>query len=159
MRKAGLTRGGSLFCMSLMKMKWMALLAACTAAIWASGCHTSVDGRQHLGVPLMKDTIEGRYERAPMEVWKAAQDVLSYNGTLYSTDTLKSTLEASVNNRTVWVKVEPLDDKVTRVIVQTRTKGGTSDLELASEIDKQIALRLATGNLTPSARPAAKAAK
>jgi hypothetical protein len=76
---------------------------------------------------------------------------LKYNGTLYSEDLLKSTLEGTVNNRTVWVKVEELDPQVTRVTVQTRTKGGTSDVELAGEIDKQIAIRLATGNLTPAA--------
>jgi hypothetical protein len=40
------------------------------------------------------------------------------------------------------VKVEEIDPKVTRVIVQVRTKGGGTDIDLASEIDKQIALHL-----------------
>ena len=57
--------------------------------------------------------------------------------------------------RTVWVKVEPVDAGTTRVIVQARTKGGGSDLDLASDIDKQIALRLQSGNLTPATPPAA----
>ena len=74
----------------------------------------------------------------------------AYNGTLYSEDTLKSTLEASVNARTVWVKVQPLDTKVSQVWIQVRTKGGGTDMELAGEIDKQIAIRLAAGNLTPA---------
>ncbi len=139
-----------------MKTKWLFLLAACAGAVWLSGCVTSVDGRSHVGVPLVKDTIEGRYERSPMEVWTAAKDVLNFNGRIYTEDVMKSVLEATVNNRTVWVKIEPLDKQVTRVIVETRTKGGGSDLELASEIDKQIALRLATGNLTPAAKPAPK---
>jgi hypothetical protein len=86
-----------------------------------------------------------------MEIWKAAKDVLAFQGKLYSEDVMRSTLEASVNTRTVWVRVDPVDQKSTRVTVQARTKGGGSDIELASEIDKQIAIRLATGNLTPAA--------
>ena len=54
---------------------------------------------------------------------------------------MKSTIEASVNQRTVWVKVEPIDDKLTKVTVQARTKLGGGDVALASEIDKQIAIR------------------
>jgi hypothetical protein len=135
-----------------MKMKWIFAALLVIGGSIMSGCVASVDGRQHLGVPLVKDSLEARYERSPMEIWNAAQEVLKYNGRLYGRDDLTSTLEASVNTRTVWVKVEPLDDRVTRVIVQTRTKGGGPDLELASEIDKQIALRLATGSM-PAARP------
>ena len=114
----------------------------------STGCVKSLDGRTHFGVPV-KDYVEARYERTPLEIWQAAKDVLSYNGTLYSEDTLKSTLEASVNQRTVWVQVTQLDAKVTQVKIQARSKIGGTDVELAGEIDKQIAIRLASGNLTP----------
>jgi len=116
-------------------MKWILLLAASTVitAFLGSGCATSVDGRM-----------------------TAAKDVLNYNGRVYSEDVMKSTIEASVNQRTVWVKVEPIDDKLTKVTVQARTKLGGGDVALASEIDKQIAIRLATGNLTPAGRPLTK---
>ena len=137
----------------VMKKKWIFAAIGLLGVFMFSGCVPTVDGRRQLGVPLMKDSLEARYERSPMEIWAVAKEVLKYNGQLYSEDVLKSTLEAAVNNRTVWVKVEPLDDRVTRVIVQTRTKGGGTDLELASEIDKQIALRLATGSVPPSSRP------
>ena len=136
-----------------MKLKIVASLCAFALALIVSGCMTSVDGRQHAGVPFVKDKLESRYERSPMEIWQAAKDVLSFNGKLYSEDVMRSTLEASVNTRTVWVKVEPADQQTTRVVVQARTKSGGTDLELASEIDKQIALRLATGNLTPATPP------
>lgn len=132
-----------------MKMKWVLLLGIFASGFFLTGCVGSLDGRQHVGMPLIKDRIESRYKRPATEIWTAAKDVLKYNGALYSEDLLKSTLEGAVNERTVWVKVEELDPQVTRVIVQTRTKGGMSDLELAGEIDKQIAVRLATGNLTP----------
>jgi len=108
------------------------------------------------GVPFVKDTIEGRYERPVLDVWAAAQDVLNFNGRIYSKDVMKSTLEASVNQRTVWVKVQPVDEKVTKVTVQARSRLGGGDVALASEIDKQIALRLATGNLTPAAQGSSK---
>lgn len=94
---------------------------------------------------LTKDAIEARHERSPMEVWNAAKEVLNVSGKLYSEDVLKSILEASVSNRTVWVKVEPVDRTATRVVVQARTSGGGSDIDLASEIDKQIASRLQPG--------------
>lgn len=122
------------------------------AAMLVGGCVTGVDGRSRAGNPFVKDRIEARYERPPLEIWEAAKDVLTYNGTLYSQDHLKSTLEASVNDRTVWVQVIPLDSQVTQLFVQTRTKAGGADLELAGEIDKQIAVRLASGNLTPATR-------
>lgn len=134
-----------------MKMKWILWLGAWVMTLVISGCVTGLDGRQRPGMPLVKRTIESRYKRPATEIWTAAKDVLKYNGTLYSEDLLKSTLEGAVNERTVWVKVEELDPQVTRVTVQTLTKGGLADLELAGEIDKQIAIRLATGNLTPSA--------
>ncbi|HTG45404.1 MAG TPA: hypothetical protein VK633_12820 [Verrucomicrobiae bacterium] len=132
-----------------MNMKWVFLLGICGCALLLNGCVNSLDGRQRVGMPLIKDRIESRYKRSATEIWAAAKDVLKYNGALYSEDLLKSTLEGAVNERTVWVKVEELDPQVTRVIVQTRTKAGLADLELAGELDKQIAVRLATGNLTP----------
>lgn len=133
-----------------MKQKLASVAAVTLLACLLSGCVTSLDGRQTAGIPFVKDKIEARYSRSPMEIWNAAKDVLSFNGKLYSEDVLKSTLEASVNTRTVWVKVEPLDQTATRVVVQARTKGGGSDIDLASEIDKQIALRLQAGSAAPA---------
>jgi hypothetical protein len=45
-----------------------------------------------------------------------------------------------------------VDQRVTKVTVQVRTKGGVADVALAAEIDKQIAIRLVTGNLTPATK-------
>ena len=134
-----------------MKLKFVVPFCGLALTCVVSGCVTSVDGRQQVGVPFVNDRKEARYERSPMEIWTAAKDVLNFNGRLYSEDVMKSTLEASVNTRTVWVRVEPVDSTMTRVIVQARTKGGAPDADLASEIDKQIALRLQSGNLSPAA--------
>lgn len=121
------------------------------AALGISGCVQTVDGRHKAGVPFVKDRVEGRYERSPAELWAASKDVLKYQGTLLSEDTLKNVLEASVDDRRIWVKVEEFDTRTSRVIVQARTKGGAADMEMAAFIDKQIAVRLASGNLTPAA--------
>jgi hypothetical protein len=136
-----------------MRMKWILLISAVLTLLgFVTGCVTSVDGRMTPGVPLMQDKKSSLYERDVLEVWAAAKDVLDYNGKLYSEDHMKSTLEAAINQRTVWVKVEPVDQKLTRVVVQARTNLGAGDVDLAAEIDKQIALRLVSGNLTPVTR-------
>ena len=125
------------------------LVVAVTASVLA-GCVGTVDGRHRAGNPLVNDRVRATYERAPQEIWTAAKDVIAHNGVLTSEDVLKATLEGAVDARKVWIKIEPVDSKVTRVIVQVRTKSGGSDVPLAGEIDKQIALRLATGNLAPA---------
>lgn len=133
-----------------MKLKITLVCLLALLVCIGAGCVNTVDGRQQVGVPFIKDKKVALYERSPMEIWNAAKDVLNFNGRLYGEDVMQSTLEASVNTRTVWVKVEPVDGGTTRVTVQARTKGGGSDLDLASDIDKQIALRLQSGNLTPA---------
>lgn len=138
-----------------MKRKLFVLFVTFVGAAMISGCVGTVDGRHRAGVPLAKDKVIARYERAPKDIWIAAQDVIKYNGVLTNVDQLQATLQGSVDTRTVWVRVDQDDPKYTRVTVQARTKGGLADVALASEIDKQIAIRLATGNLTPATRPPA----
>ncbi len=79
---------------------------------------------------------------------RGCKEVVKFNGTLvnesilYGETNAVKTVEGKVNQRTVWVRVEAVDPKVTAVVVQTRTPGGGSDLPLAHEIEKQIALKL-----------------
>jgi len=141
-----------------MKKIVASFLAGVVLAGALTGCVGTVDGRHRMGMPLVNDRITASYERAPQEIWTAAKDVISYNGVLTSEDVLKATLEGAVDARKVWIKVEPVDTKVTRVVVQVRSKAGGTDVALAGELDKQIALRLATGNLAP-AQPATTASK
>ena len=118
-----------------------------------TGCVSTLDGRKEAGNPMVKDKLVRVYERPVMQCWAATKDVLTVNGTVFSEDVMQSTISARVDTRTVRVKVEAIDPKMTRVTVQTRTKMGNSDLDLGGEIDKQIALRLATGQL-PATSPA-----
>lgn len=124
------------------------LLAISTLAFVVGGCVSTIDGRHEAGNPLVKDKLVRVYERPVLQCWAATKDVLNANGTLFSEDVMQSTVSARVDTRTVRVKVESIDPKMTRVTVQVRTKAGNSDLDLAGEIDKQIALRLATGQIS-----------
>lgn len=113
-----------------------------------AGCVSTVDERKTAGVPFIKDRIEGRYERTVEQVADAAKQVVSSNGvlvnesTLYNQTNAVKTVEGKVNQRTVWVRIEGIDPKVTAVTVQTRTPGGGSDIDLAHDLEKQIALKL-----------------
>jgi hypothetical protein len=133
-----------------MNIKLLAIIL-CLAALDV-GCIDTVSGRKTAGVPFVKDTIQARYERPMDQVFQAAKEVVEFNGTLVSEGTLHNqtnalnnvakTIEGKINERTVWVRVEQVDPQVTAVAVQTRTSGGGTDIDLASEIDKQIALKL-----------------
>ncbi len=125
-----------------MKLNFLAVLAAGCLLSASIGCVGTVDGRRRAAIPLVKDTIEGRYERPVAQIFQSAKEVLNYNGTLVGENTISNTLEAKVDTRTVWVAVDEIGPKISRVRVQARKKGGGADVDLAAEIDKQIALKL-----------------
>lgn len=118
----------------------------------ATGCVNTVTGRKTAAVPFLKNTIQSRYERPVDQVFQAAKEVIAFNGSLVNEGVLYGqtnavantvrTIEGSVNQRTVWVRIEQVDPRVTAVAVQTRTSAGGTDIELAAELDKQIALKL-----------------
>jgi hypothetical protein len=137
-----------------MKLKWMFVLTMCLGAGILSGCVGTVDGSHQAGNPFVKDSVEGRYERTPQEIWTAAKDIIGHHGTLVSEDLVKNTLQANIDEHKVWIFIQEIDSKITRVIVQARGKGGGGDVQLASYLDKEIAVRLASNNLTPATRPA-----
>ena len=125
-----------------MKTNFFALVSlSCRLALLA-GCIGTLDGRHQAAVPCVKDTITSRYERPVEPIFAAAKKVLADMGTLYGENTISKTLEAKINTRTVWVRIEEADPKVSKVTVQVRTNGGGADIELASEVDKRIALQL-----------------
>jgi hypothetical protein len=116
-------------------------VAVATLCLAASGCYSTVDGRVKGGVPFVKDSIEGRYERSPDQVFDAAREVLTFNGTVEGDNSVTKSLWGRVDKRQVWIKVDEIDLKVSRVVVQARNRG-TKDIALAAELEKQIALRL-----------------
>lgn len=129
-------------------MKTMILAVGLGAVILGAGCVSTVTERSTPGMPFIKDRVEGRYERSVDQVFGAAKAVVRKNGvlvnegTLYNETNLVKTVEGKVDQRNVWVRVEAVDPKVTSVVVQTRTPAGGADLDLAHELEKEIALEL-----------------
>jgi hypothetical protein len=127
-----------------MKINLSGLMAGICLLALTVGCYHSVDGRSRAGKPFVKDRLESRYERPTDQVFAAAKEVLAFNGTLTSENTVSRTLEARVDNNRVWVKVDEVEPNICRVVVQSRKGNGSANVDLASEIDKQIALQLQT---------------
>jgi hypothetical protein len=125
-----------------------ALALFAVLGLLGTGCVRTVSGSRTAGVPFVKDTVEGRYERSVDEVFNAAKDVIAKNGVLNTESILHGetnkvkTVVGKVNQRTVYVRVESATPKITAVAVQTRNQNGAADVDLAHEIEKQIALRL-----------------
>lgn len=140
-----LTIAGDVIALPHMKTNFLAVLAL--VAVVAVGCVDTAGGRKTTAVPWVKDRFESRYERPFGQVFQAAKEVVALNGTLLNESTIHGTntmyaLEGRVNQRNVWISTEQVDPKVTVVVVQARTKGGGTDLDLCRELDKQIALKL-----------------
>ena len=127
------------------------LLALLGGLVVVAGCVSTVDDTHTAAVPLVRDKFEGRYERTPDQVYAAAVEVVKFNGTVTRETIINpgpnqvKTIEGKVNGRSVWVRVQAVDPKVTSVTVQVRTKVGGSDLDLTQELQKQIAVKLAAG--------------
>jgi hypothetical protein len=139
--------------MASMKLKFTIFAGLVAVAALVAGCVNTVTGGRTAGVPFIRDTIEARYDKPADPVFQAARAVIAENGTLMNEGTLYGqtnslgnvarTIKGKVNERTVYVRVEALDPKITATAVQTRTSAGVSDIDLAAQIDKQIALKLA----------------
>jgi hypothetical protein len=132
-----------------MRKTVLLLLSAVLFAGVFTGCYSAPDGRKRAGVPFGKDTFESRYQRSVAQIFTASRQVLELNGTLTGENTINHSLEAKVDNRTVVVRVDEVEPGVSRVLVLARKKGGVADPDMAAEIDKQIALKLAS---TPAQR-------
>ena len=137
---------GECGCMKMMRTIVVAIFVG--AIVVGAGCVSTVNDRKTAGVPFIKDRVEGRYERPLDQVFQAAKAVVKKNGVLINESTLYGeanavkTVEGKVNERNVWVRVEAVDPKTTAVVVQTRTSAGGSDIDLAHELEKEIALEL-----------------
>lgn len=120
------------------------------ALVLVAGCVKTVNDRHHFALSPGKDKFESRYERSVEQVYSASADVIRRNGTiaresvLNTSTNLARTIEGKVNNRKVYVRVEPVDPAITSVKVQVRTKAGGTDLTLTQDLQKQIAIELAS---------------
>lgn len=132
-------------------MRFKLLIGLLGAALCAAGCVSKVSGGSTVGVPFVRDYVEGRYQRPVDTVYAAALAVVkANNGTLLTESVLHTetnatrAVAAKVSERNVWIRVESLDPTITSVMVQTRTSAGGTDMTLAHELEKQIGIQLAT---------------
>src|SRR6266536_2065754 len=102
----------------------------------SAGCVSTPKDDLIFGLPG-KDKIVSRYEKAYDQVKAAAITVLKRNGTLVGDDLVRKVLEARIDTAKVYVALDDSEPKITKVTVQVR-RGGVADIDLASEIDKQI---------------------
>ncbi len=132
-------------------MKKMIMLACGVAAVamLATGCVQTVSGTNTFATSVGQDSVSGRYQRSLDQVYQASLAVIQRNGVLTteyiphdSTNVVRS-LQGRVNDMNVWIRVEVVDPRVTGVEVETRSKWGVTDLDLAHELEKEIALQLA----------------
>lgn len=138
----GLDPVGRCACIRSGMKKLAAIAVALIAFSSLTGCYRTQEGRVKAGVPMSSDTIESRYERPAVQLFEAAKATMAYNGTPTSEDVVRRTIVAKVDTRTVYIRVEELEPNVSRIFVQARKSNGKGDIYLASELDKQIALRL-----------------
>ena len=131
-------------------MKTKILVVLLGGLVLVSGCVNTVNDRHTFALSPKTDKFEGRYERSVDQVYAAAVEVIKFNGTI-SRETIINpgpaqvrAIEAKVDTRDVWVRVQAVDPKVTAVTVQVRNKAGT-DQQLTQELQKQIAVKLAAG--------------
>src|SRR5512137_2947916 len=123
------------------------LLVLLGGLVLVAGCVKTVNDRHSFALSPGKDKFENKYERSVDQVYAAALDVVKFNGTISRESVLNpganavKTIEAKVNGRNVWVRVEAVDPKVTSVKVQVRTSGGGTDLDLTQQLQTQIAVK------------------
>lgn len=132
-----------------MKTKIFAALAA--LALVTAGCITTVSDTKVAGNPVGRDAVSGAYQRSVDEVYAAAVKVINTDGTLLTeyiphdtTNTARSFV-GRVNDNKVWMRVEAVtvEPPVTSITVEARTKWGNQDLDMAHELEKEVALQLA----------------
>ena len=136
-----------------MKLKCVLAPLACVVVLLLNGCVGTVDGRHRGGMPFQSDRIEGRYARPTADLWAAARDVLKFHGAINSEDVVRQSLQGNVDERNIWITISAVDANVSQVIVQARTKSGFADYHLAIYLEKEIAVRLASGNSSPVLPP------
>jgi hypothetical protein len=129
-----------------MKKTMFAVLAG--AALCVAGCVSTVTEQTPGRMPAYRDRSERRYDYPLDKVYEAAKRaVTSYGnitkeGSWYTSTNEVRILEASINQRGVWMRLESMSPSATLVLTQVRAKMGGTDLDLAHEVEDRIAFEL-----------------
>jgi hypothetical protein len=138
-----------------MKLKIFAALAG--LALITGGCVKTESGTHTPAMWFGKDRVPGRYPRSVEEVYRAAFTVMGRDGVVvqeyipHDTSNNVRSLYGKVGENKVWISVAAEDDpKITSIVVEARTKWGNANIELAHELEKEIALQLQSQSSYPS---------
>jgi hypothetical protein len=129
-----------------MKIGFLAMLVG--VALGVAGCVHTVTDQKTAGIYLSRDKVQGNYKFPLNTVFEASKKALQSLGQLTRESTLlESTnqvraLEGKVQDTDVWIRVEAVNAQVTSVIVQARSTWIGSNVPVAHEVEKQIALNL-----------------
>jgi hypothetical protein len=141
--------GGDSGLLAAMKIKILALLGCVVVALAATGCYKKVSGGGRFGVPFAKDKVYGLYEKPVETVYTAAVQVITEKGIVNSESTVREsatntvrTIVGRVDQRNIYIRVQPQDVNLTLIEVQARTPAGGTDLPLAHTLEKEVALRM-----------------
>ncbi len=129
-----------------MKFGIFALLVV--VALGVAGCVSTVDDQKTAGIYLSRDKVSGNYKFPLNTVFEASKKALTTLGQMTRESTLLEntnqvrTLEGKVQGTDVWIRVEATSPQVTAVTVQARSTWVGSNVPVAHEVEKQIALNL-----------------
>jgi hypothetical protein len=127
--------------MKITNFKPVLAVAFFALALFVSGCVSTPIGGSKIGWPFSKDTRTSIYPRSVEQLVTASRVVLTRLGKLSVDNSVDNTFVAKINEHDVWVRVTKVDAKTTELVVMARSTLG-ADINLAAEIDKQIALQL-----------------
>jgi hypothetical protein len=128
-----------------MKKGFLSVIAV--AAVCVTGCVGTVTEEKTAGLHLSTDKVENRYDRPLPDVYQAATRAFRELGKVERESTLVGTnkvqtIQGTVTDVDVWVRVQAIDPKVTAVTVQARTTWGGSQVAIAHQVATRIALQL-----------------
>lgn len=126
-------------------VRWVLPAVALAAVVSLTGCISTADGYTKAAVPFLKDKLVSRYEFPLQRVFDAArQSLKDSNCVIHTENVVNHSFKAKCNERWVYVSVEEQKPTVVTVTTQVRNRWGGTDLDLAAEIDKGVALNLQT---------------
>jgi hypothetical protein len=130
-------------------MKTKIFLGLLGALVLTAGCVGTVTGGNTTGTHWATDKLEGVYPRSVDECFAASKavvaemGVLTKEGILHSDTNHVKIVEGKINERKIWIRVEPADPpQNTSITVQARTSGGHADIDMVHQVEKNIALKL-----------------
>jgi hypothetical protein len=129
-----------------MKKEMFAVLAA--VALGTAGCVSNVTQSKPGSPPAYRDRIEASYGQPAAKVFEAAKRAVNSYGNIVREGSLivgtneVFTLEGSINQSRIWMRIEPAKPPTTTVTIQVRGAVGGTDLELACELKERIAFEL-----------------